>query len=59
MKGDMSTIVSCSHIFIHGYNIWTQFNFSFSALTLASSEVRFNIDSETHDPIDLQVKKIL
>lgn len=28
------------------------------ALTLASTEVRFNIDSETHDPIDLQVKKV-
>ena len=30
----------------------------FSALTLASSEVRFNIDSETHDPIDLQKKEL-
>jgi len=29
------------------------------ALALASTEVRFNIDSETHDPIDLQVKKIM
>ncbi|XP_071174781.1 exosome complex exonuclease RRP44-like isoform X2 [Mytilus edulis] len=28
------------------------------ALTLASSEVRFNIDSETHDPIDVQTKQI-
>ena len=26
------------------------------ALVLASSEVRFNIDSETADPIDVQVK---
>jgi len=29
------------------------------ALNLASSEVRFNLDSETHDPIDLQVKKVM
>jgi len=28
------------------------------ALTLASQEVRFNIDSETHDPIDLQTKEL-
>ena len=28
------------------------------ALVLASSEVRFNIDSETADPIDVQVKMI-
>lgn len=29
------------------------------ALTLASQEVRFNIDSETHDPIDVQAKQLL
>lgn len=29
------------------------------ALTLASPEIRFHIDSETHDPIDVQAKQIL
>ncbi|KAL4234603.1 exosome catalytic subunit dis3 [Mactra antiquata] len=29
------------------------------ALTLASPEIRFNIDSETHDPIDVQAKQLL
>ena len=28
------------------------------ALTLASPEVRFEVDSETHDPIDLQTKQL-
>lgn len=28
------------------------------ALSLASTEIRFNIDSETHDPIDLQSKQL-
>ncbi|KAK3086411.1 hypothetical protein FSP39_018074 [Pinctada imbricata] len=28
------------------------------ALTLASPEIRFNIDSETHDPIDVETKQI-
>ncbi|XP_033115744.1 exosome complex exonuclease RRP44-like [Anneissia japonica] len=28
------------------------------ALTLASAEIRFNIDSETHDPIDVQAKQM-
>lgn len=28
------------------------------ALTLASPEVRFHIDSETHDPVDLQTKEL-
>ena len=28
------------------------------ALSLASTEVRFHVDSETHDPIDLQTKEI-
>ena len=28
------------------------------ALTLASPEVRFEVDSETHDPIDLQTKEL-
>uniref|UniRef100_A0A8D0GXL4 Exosome complex exonuclease RRP44 n=1 Tax=Sphenodon punctatus TaxID=8508 RepID=A0A8D0GXL4_SPHPU len=28
------------------------------ALTLSSPEVRFNMDSETHDPIDLQTKEL-
>ncbi|XP_071951446.1 exosome complex exonuclease RRP44-like isoform X2 [Antedon mediterranea] len=28
------------------------------ALTLASAEIRFNIDSETHDPIDVQAKEM-
>ena len=28
------------------------------ALTLASPEVRFEVDSETHDPIDLQMKEL-
>ena len=28
------------------------------ALTLASPEVRFEVDSETHDPIDLQTKQV-
>ena len=31
---------------------------SFRALTLASPEVRFHIDSETHDPIDIQSKEL-
>ncbi|WAR11579.1 RRP44-like protein, partial [Mya arenaria] len=30
-----------------------------SALTLASPEIRFNIDSETHDPIDVQAKQLM
>ncbi|XP_065668726.1 exosome complex exonuclease RRP44 isoform X2 [Hydra vulgaris] len=30
----------------------------FGALTLASPEVRFHIDSETHDPIDMQKKEL-
>ena len=30
----------------------------FRALTLASTEIRFHIDSETHDPIDVQTKEI-
>lgn len=29
------------------------------ALTLASPEIRFNIDSETHDPIDVQAKQLM
>ncbi|KAB1267766.1 Exosome complex exonuclease RRP44 [Camelus dromedarius] len=29
-----------------------------SALTLSSPEVRFHMDSETHDPIDLQTKEL-
>ncbi|XP_037568995.1 exosome complex exonuclease RRP44-like [Dermacentor silvarum] len=29
------------------------------ALTLASTEVRFHVDSETHDPIDVQTKQLL
>lgn len=29
-----------------------------SALSLASTEVRFYVDSETHDPIDVQVKEL-
>ncbi|XP_039289290.1 exosome complex exonuclease RRP44 [Nilaparvata lugens] len=29
------------------------------ALVLASPEIRFNVDSETHDPIDVKVKEIL
>lgn len=31
----------------------------FRALTLSSPEVRFHIDSETHDPIDLQTKELM
>lgn len=31
----------------------------YSALTLASPEVRFVIDSETHDPLDVATKQIL
>ena len=33
--------------------------YNFSALTLASPEIRFHIDSETHDPIDVQAKQLL
>jgi len=29
------------------------------ALTLASSEVQFQVDSETHDPIDVKTKILL
>lgn len=29
-----------------------------SALTLASPEIRFQVDSETHDPIDVEAKKL-
>jgi len=32
---------------------------SFRALTLSSLEVRFHMDSETHDPIDLQTKELM
>ena len=32
--------------------------FLFRALTLSSPEVRFHMDSETHDPIDLQTKEL-
>lgn len=28
------------------------------ALVLASPEIRFQVDSETHDPIDVETKKI-
>lgn len=35
------------------------FVFHHRALTLSSLEVRFHIDSETHDPIDLQAKELL
>lgn len=30
----------------------------YRALTLSSPEVRFHMDSETHDPIDLQTKEL-
>ena len=30
----------------------------YRALTLASPEIRFHIDSETHDPIDVQTKEL-
>jgi exosome complex exonuclease DIS3/RRP44 len=40
-------IVECTNIFV--------FN---SALTLASPEIRFHIDSETHDPIDVETKEL-
>ena len=33
--------------------------FYFSALTLASPEVRFVMDSETHDPIDVATKQLM
>lgn len=29
------------------------------ALSLASPEIRFHIDSETHDPIDVQTKQLM
>ena len=29
------------------------------ALSLASPEIRFHIDSETHDPIEVQAKQLL
>jgi exosome complex exonuclease DIS3/RRP44 len=29
-----------------------------SALVLASPEIRFQVDSESHDPIDVQVKQL-
>lgn len=32
--------------------------FSLSALVLASPEIRFQMDSETHDPIEVEAKKI-
>ena len=35
-----------------------QIRVSKGALTLASPEVRFEVDSETHDPIDLQTKEL-
>ncbi|NXJ46858.1 RRP44 exonuclease, partial [Spizaetus tyrannus] len=36
---------------------WTPF-YKNNALTLSSPEVRFHMDSETHDPIDLQTKEL-
>lgn len=35
------------------------YSMSCRALTLSSLEVRFHIDSETHDPIDLQTKELM
>ena len=40
------------------YKHYKYFFFFFRALTLASNEVRFQIDSETHDPIDVESKQI-
>ena len=33
--------------------------FYFRALVLASTEVRFDVDSETHDPVEVQTKKLM
>lgn len=38
---------------------WVCVGLRLRALTLSSLEVRFHIDSETHDPIDLQAKELL
>jgi len=32
--------------------------FNYSALVLASPEVRFHVDSETHEPLEVVVKKM-
>lgn len=42
-------------LYIKGISV----GFPLRALTLSSLEVRFHIDSETHDPIDLQAKELL
>lgn len=39
-------------------DIYVYHDLDFRALTLASPEVRFHIDSETHDPVDLQTKEL-
>ena len=33
-------------------------DYIYRALSLASSEVRFHINSKTHDPIDVQTKEL-
>ena len=42
----------------HLAKILKQVRIDAGALTLASPEIRFEIDSETHDPIDLQTKDL-
>lgn len=39
-------------------DIYVHHDLDFRALTLASPEVRFHIDSETHDPVDLETKEL-
>lgn len=35
-----------------------QFHYIFRALVLASPEIRFLVDSETRDPLDVEIKQI-
>ena len=45
-------------LILHLLLYYTYIYVLYRALTLASPEIRFHIDSETHDPIDVQAKEI-
>lgn len=46
------------YISINTETIYSNEFLLFSALVLASPEIRFQVDSETHDPIEVEVKKM-
>ncbi|KAK9401676.1 exosome complex exonuclease RRP44 [Crotalus adamanteus] len=62
MKIDSATLKDDITMSLHGLNslakILKKRRREKGALTLSSPEVRFHIDSETHDPIDLQTKEL-